>query len=366
MILISEYEKPSGVDQKTVEAYYVVSSEADILVSVPINTTVRMVYLNGVLLGDGDYQVEGGAVRILKPLSKNDFLAIKYDTGYSINLNAFNALKQYCLRRLGAPTIKVNVTDEQLNDCLMDAMQRFVTWHYAGSERFYMMIPMTKTVRENGYVTLPEDILGVRYCIRMGSEAAVPLLSSQYMVTTDLLWSMVGTAGSLTGFTGLQYYYITRDYLNMMETVMYPEQDFRFNPYTHRLTIIPTTTDNTYGNNGDDLDAVKIFETYLHGDTISDEVLDAINSRYVIAECYRAVNFDEFPDAYNDIWLKKYCTELIKKQWGQNLKKFDGVELVGGVTVNGGAMYDEAVAEIEKLEEELHKNWQLPPLPEIG
>ena len=82
---------------------------------------------------------------------------------------------------------------------------------------------------------------------------------------------------------------------------------------------------------------------------------------FLIVECYRVLDPTQYTEVYNDIFLKKYCTALIKRQWGENLKKFEGVQLPGGVTLNGKTIYDEAVDEINKIEEEMNLKWELPP-----
>ena len=82
---------------------------------------------------------------------------------------------------------------------------------------------------------------------------------------------------------------------------------------------------------------------------------------YLIIECYRVLDPSQYTEVYNDIFLKKYCTSLIKRQWGENLKKFEGVQLPGGVTLNGKTIYDEAIDEINKIEEEMNLKWELPP-----
>ena len=65
-------------------------------------------------------------------------------------------------------------------------------------------------------------------------------------------------------------------------------------------------------------------------------------------------------DVWNDRFLRKYTTALIKRQWGANLKKFAGIQMPGGVTLNGQVIYDEAIQEIEKMEEEIYMMGSLP------
>jgi hypothetical protein len=90
------------------------------------------------------------------------------------------------------------------------------------------------------------------------------------------------------------------------------------------------------------------------------------DNSYIIIDCFRIVDPSDFPKVYNDWWLKKYLTSLIKKQWGQNLIKFNGVQLPGGISLNGRQIYDDAILELEKLEEQLHNEYELPPMDMIG
>lgn len=338
MILIGEYDSISSKNRKNVECYYTTENLDDKTLTLPFNTIIQKVYYNSnILTADIDYTFnsETSQFELVITASSGGILALKYDTDYSTDFSQFQGLKDYCLRKLGAPTLKINVTDSQLNDCLIDGIQKFIQWHYDGSELVYLALPVDETVRKNGFIELPQDIIGIRRCIRTGSDIVAPLLSAQYMFVSDLIWSMCGSNISSYGFSGLQYYYITRDYLNLFQNIVYPEQDFRFNEYTHKIHII----ENAQTPSG---------------------------NYFIVAECYKALNFLEYPDAYNDIWLKKYCTQLIKRQWGTNLSKFNGIEMAGGITIDGKSMFEEANNELDKLEEELHNRYQLPPLIEIA
>lgn len=338
MILIGEYESISSKNRKQVESYYTTENLNDKKLTLPINTVIQKVFYNGnTLTGDTDYTFKSdtGAFELLTFANAGGILAIKYETDFSTDFSQYQELKNYCLRRLGAPTLKVNVTDAQLNDCLIDGIQKYIQWHYDGSELVYLAIPIDDEARKNGYVTLPRDIIGIRRCIRTGSDIVAPLLSAQYMFVSDLIWSMTGSNISSYGFSGLQYYYITRDYLNLFQNIVYPEQAFQFNEHTHKIHIV----ENSQTPSG---------------------------NYFVVAECYQALNFAEYPDAYNDVWLKKYCVQLVKRQWGVNLMKYSGIELAGGITIDGKGMFEEANAEIDKLDEELYNRYKLPPLIEIA
>jgi hypothetical protein len=87
---------------------------------------------------------------------------------------------------------------------------------------------------------------------------------------------------------------------------------------------------------------------------------------FIVIDCYRALDPNEFNKLYNEIWVKKYLNSLIKKQWGQNLSKFEGIQMPGGVTFNGRQLYDDASGELDKLYEELLSTYELPPLDMVG
>ena len=128
---------------------------------------------------------------------------------------------------------------------------------------------------------------------------------------------------------------MVKRYLEDLDYLLNPDVQVRFNKLNHKLYL--------------DIDWKQIAA-----------------DQYVIIDCFRIVNPNDAPKLYNDWWLKKYLTALIKKQWGQNMIKFNGVQLPGGVQLNGRQIYDDGVGEIEKLEEQLKKEYELPPMDLIG
>jgi hypothetical protein len=91
-----------------------------------------------------------------------------------------------------------------------------------------------------------------------------------------------------------------------------------------------------------------------------------VSDQYVVLDCYRIVNPNDFPKIYNDFWLKRYLTALIKRQWGQNMIKFNGVQLPGGISLNGRQLYEDAIRELEEIERALKTEYELPPMDMIG
>jgi hypothetical protein len=135
--------------------------------------------------------------------------------------------------------------------------------------------------------------------------------------------------------TELLNYTMTKRYLEDIDFILHPDKQIRFNRRQNRL--------------------------YLDTDYSSIKVDD-----YIIIQCYRVLNPNEFTKVYNDPFLKKYFTALMKRQWGQNLIKFRGVKLPGGVELNGREIYEDAIGELEKLEERMTYDYELPPLDMIG
>ena len=120
-------------------------------------------------------------------------------------------------------------------------------------------------------------------------------------------------------------------HLDFLDHILVGEKPIRFNQHQNRLYI-----DMDWGN-------------------------DVTANDFIIIECYRKLDPTQYTDVFNDIYLKKYTTALIKRQWGANLSKFEGVQMLGGVTLNGAAIFEQANADIEKLEEQIQLAYELPP-----
>ena len=100
----------------------------------------------------------------------------------------------------------------------------------------------------------------------------------------------------------------------------------------------------------------------FHSTTLDDVGVD----NYVVFDGYTTIDPDSFSDVYNDMFLKKYTTALFKRQWGNNLIKFEGMQLPGGVTINGEPILSAANEEINELEEQMQLKFEMPPLDFIG
>lgn len=233
------------------------------------------------------------------------------------------AFKAYCLRRLGAPVINIDVDDAQVEDRIDDALAKFRDYHYDGSERTLLAYQITATDITNQYITMPESIFGVVKILDGGGTGSVDsLFNVQYQIRLNDFFNI--SSGGLTP------YVIAMRYMETMEEIFEGKTAIRYERHTDKLKLDWDWTTVEAGN-------------------------------YVIIDCYRVIDPEEYTDVWNDIWLKRYVTALVKRQWGMNLKKFTGMQLPGGVAFDGQTLYQEAVDEIETLEQELIDNYSLPP-----
>jgi len=269
-------------------------------------------------------------------------------------------LIDYCLRRLGYPVLEINVDDDQISDLVDDAIQYFQERHYDGAERMYLKYQLTQDDIDRGsakipgvgivtttgtstisgvstnfnfyensnYIKVPDHILGINNIFRFDtSTISGSMFSIKYQLFLNDLYQF-------NSIELLQYSMVKR-YLEDIDFLLSPEKQVRFNKKQGKLYL--------------DIDwSAQSIDTFL------------------IIDCIRALDPTDFSKVYNDWWLKKYLTSLIKKQWGQNMIKFQGVQLPGGITLNGRQLYEDAINEIEKLEEELHNDYELPPMDMIG
>lgn len=231
-------------------------------------------------------------------------------------------LKEYCLRRLGAPVIDINVDDEQVEDRIDDALSKYRDFHFDGSQHVYYKHRLTQTDIDNQYITVPDALIGITRIFRMGGGPNVSnLFNIRYQIHLNDLFN----------YTSATYtpYVMAMRHIETLEEIFIGEKPIRFNRHVNRL--------------------------YIDTDWSSD-LLDS----WVILDGYLTVDPDEYPDVWNDGWLKKYSTALIKKQWGENLKKFEGMMLPGNVQFNGQKIWEEASEELSKLDEELINTYSMP------
>jgi len=242
--------------------------------------------------------------------------------------------KDYCLRRLGAPVIQINVDDQQVEDRLDDAIQYWQDYHFDGNQKFYWIHYVTDQDILNQYLDATEardqdgnnvEILGITRIFPLtDSQASINMFDLRYQLRLNELYDF--TSASYINYT------LTQQHLRSLEIQFTGEVPIRFVRNMQRLYI-----DWAWGDNGE----------IAAGQT-------------VISECYGAIDPNLFPNVWNDRWLKEYATQLIKRTWGENMKKFGGIQLPGGVILNGKETFDEAVGEIERLEKDMITNYGGP------
>jgi len=241
--------------------------------------------------------------------------------------------KDYCLRRLGAPVIEINVDDDQVEDRVDDAIQYWQDYHYDGVQKFYYIKAIQQQDINNMYLDLTDATDNANGALQiLGVTRIFPLSDSQASINMfDLRYQL--RLNELYDFTSASYinYTLTMQHLRSLELLFTGEVPIRFNRHMQRLYI-----DWAWGAS------------------------ECPVGQTVIAECYANINPDIYPKVWEDRWLKEYATQLIKRTWGNNLMKFNGLQLPGGVTLNGDKIYEEAVAEIQRLEQEIQDKYELP------
>ena len=234
-------------------------------------------------------------------------------------------LIDYCLRNLGAPVIEVNVDDDQIDDRIDEALQFYQEYHSDAVERVYLKHQVTQEDIDNGYLTLTDHIQNIMRVFPLNdAQTSSSMFSAKYQMHMNDLFNL-NYGGALLDYS-----------MRMMH-----------------LSLMGDVVN----------DGVKYIEWNRHRNTLRID-MDWSNEvsvdDFIIIECDRVVDPEVYADVYNDYYLKKYATALIKRQWGVNLKKFEGMVMPGGVTFNGQQMFDEATEELKELQEEARLNWELP------
>lgn len=224
-------------------------------------------------------------------------------------------LKQYALRALGAPVLQINVSEEQLQDRIDEALEYFNLYHYDGIERVYLKHQITQTEIDNQAITIPDYVYGVKRIIpfRQGSSSQ-NLFDVQYQLRLNDLYELTNTS--------MLYYSMVMQHMTLLDQLLNGYPQFEFNRLSSKLSLEVNKTKMILGD-------------------------------WMIIECYRILDPSTSTKVWGDPWLKQYVEALFKKQWAVNLKKFQGMQLPGGVTIDGQSMYLEATQEIQQLEDDL-------------
>jgi hypothetical protein len=272
-------------------------------------------------------------------------------------------LVQYCKRQLGAPVLEINVDDDQIDDLVDDTFQYFNERHFDGVEKMYMKYKLSEedinrgkakdttgvgivtttatstaisgygTTTSNWYETsnfiqVPDAVIGINNVFKFDSSSiSGGMFSIKYQLFLNDLYYF--------NSVNLLQYAMTKSYLEDIDFLLTTDKQIRFNQRQDRL--------------------------YLDIDWGAQQIDD-----WIIVDCYRALDPENFAGAYNDTFVKKYLTALIKRQWGQNLIKFKGTKLPGGIELNGREIYDDAIQDLADIKERMSTEYELPPLDMIG
>lgn len=246
-------------------------------------------------------------------------------------------LKEYCLRKLGKPVIEINVNDTQLEDRIDEGLQLYQEYHYDGVEKVYEKHQLTAGDIAKQYISVPSP---------GWSNTSSPHTSDAYIGITRIF----DAQGSSTGMFDIRYQMRLQD----LTTFGYGG-GYDLLTYSMRQQHLALMSEMLTGKIPIRFQKHKN-ELHLEWDWAS----DAVVGEYIIIEGYKIIDPDSYTDVYNDMFLKQYITALFKEQWGMNLTKFDGVQLPGGVTLNGARILDEARQDLKDLREELSLRYELP------
>ena len=272
-------------------------------------------------------------------------------------------LIDYCLRKLGAPVLEINVADDQIDDLVDDALQLFNERHFDGVERMYLKYKLTEEDIDRGKAKNTDGVGIVTTTATSTNIAGYGTTTSSWYETSNFLQvpdSVVGiekifkfdSSTISGGMFSIKYqlflndlyqfnsipllqYAMTKSYLEDIDHLLTTDKQVRFNKRQDRL--------------------------YLDIDWGAESV-----GNWLVLDCYRALDPASFTQVYNDVFLKQYLTALIKRQWGQNLSKFKGVKLPGGIEMNGGEILQQAESELESLRSRMASEYELPPYDFIG
>jgi len=236
---------------------------------------------------------------------------------------------QYCLRKLGAPVIEINVDPDQVEDRVDEALRYYWDYHFDGSEKTYYKHEITQLDIDNKYITLPENIIGaVRIFPFSGSTyTSGDLFNIQYQIALNDLYTLTSVS--------MVPYYMAMEHLALINELLVGQIPIRYTRHRDRLHI--------------DMNWNKVRV-----------------GQYFIVEAYEVLDPEIFTDVYADRWLQNYTTAKIKYQWGSNLTKFTNMSLPGGVQFNGERILEDADREIQKMEQEMISSYSLPVSDMIG
>lgn len=232
-------------------------------------------------------------------------------------------LQEYCLRSLGSPVIEVNVDDDQIEDRTDDALQFYQEYHSDGVIREYIKHQITAADITNNYITVPDSVTAVVRMLKINASTGSSLFDMGYHMRRNDIFLLQGLSTQMQEFT------MSQQKLSLVDHLLNSEEHIRFSRHINRVHM--------------------------------DEGFGGLNKdEYIVLEVFSIIDPGTYADVYNDMFLKQYLTQLIKRQWGANMMKFEGFQLPGGITMNGRQMFDDAIEEIQRLEEECRLAWMTP------
>jgi hypothetical protein len=272
-------------------------------------------------------------------------------------------LIDYCLRRLGAPVLEINVDDDQIDDLVDDALQYFQERHFDGVERMYLKYKLSQADLDRGKAKGTNGVGIVTTTATSTNVSGYGTVTSNFYETSNFIQvpdSIIGiekvfkfdTSSISGGMFSIKYQLFLNDlyYFNSVELLQYS----MVKTYLEDIDFLLTTDKQVRYNKRQD-------RLYLDIDWGAQTV-----DTFLVLDCYRILDPDTYTNVYNDSFLKKYLTALIKRQWGQNLIKFRGVKLPGGIELNGREIYEDAERELESIKQVMALEYELPPYDFIG
>lgn len=243
------------------------------------------------------------------------------------NPTSRETLLDYCKRRLGDPVIEINVDEDQLEDRLDEALQVFQEYHSEATFRTYVSYQITADDVTNRYVSVDSSILFISrmFAIDATFGSSINFFDIKYQMMLNDIADMHNYVGDLA------YYEQMQQYLSLLDMKLNGTPQIEYARKQDRLYI---------------------FGEFADGDLKAGD--------YIVYEAYKIIDPESFTKVYNDMWLKEFTTALIKQQWGANLIKFEGMQLPGGVTMNGRQIFDDATQDLERLRERLRLDHETP------
>jgi len=238
------------------------------------------------------------------------------------------AFAEFCLRKLGKPVIEINIDPDQVDDRIDEALRYYWDYHFDGADKTYYKYIVQEGDAQNRYIPLPENIIGAVSIFPIGQALNTNnLFNIRYQIALNDLYTLTSVS--------MVPYYMALTHIQFLEQMLVGQQPVRYNRHIGNLYI---DMDWSIVNVGD----------------------------YIVVEAYQIVDPEVYSSVWSDRWLQRYASCLIKQQWGNNIKKYNGMQLPGGVSFNGQAIFDEATEERKELEQEMIFTYSLPVADMIG